>query len=157
MSAEAQKPFIIPVFIPHSGCPHRCAFCNQETITGEKRLIPPLENLRADIDRYLRYKGARRTFSQVAFYGGNFLGLTPDRIRFLLEAVQPFVQTGKIDSVRFSTRPDTITEDRLSLLKEYPVQTIELGVQSVREYAKYRFLTPASNSIWPSTLIRSGS
>jgi len=131
VSAEAQKPFIIPVFIPHSGCPHRCAFCNQETITGEKRLIPPLENLRADIDRYLRYKGARRTFSQVAFYGGNFLGLAPDRIRFLLEAVQPFVQTGKIDSIRFSTRPDTITEDRLSLLKEYPVQTIELGVQSM--------------------------
>ena len=131
MSAEAQKPFIIPVFIPHSGCPHRCAFCNQETITGEKRLISPIETLRADIDRYLRYKGARRTFSQVAFYGGNFLGLSPDRIRFLLETVQPFLQTGRIDSIRFSTRPDTITEDRLNLLKEYPVQTIELGVQSM--------------------------
>jgi histone acetyltransferase (RNA polymerase elongator complex component) len=131
VSDEAEKPFIIPVFIPHSGCPHRCAFCNQETITGKNRLIPSPENLRTDVGEYLRYKGARRTISQVAFYGGNFLGLDPEKIRILLGAVQPFVKTGKIDSIRFSTRPDTITENRLDLLKPFPVQTIELGVQSM--------------------------
>ena len=24
----------IPLFIPHMGCPHRCVFCNQNTISG---------------------------------------------------------------------------------------------------------------------------
>lgn len=131
MSAEAQKPFIIPLFIPHSGCPHCCAFCNQESVTGKKRLTPSHQALRADIDRYLRHKGPQRTSSQVAFYGGNFLGLNPEQIRFLLEAVQPYVSNGNIDGIRFSTRPDTITEDRLDLLNAYAVETIELGVQSM--------------------------
>lgn len=26
---------ILPVFIPHLGCPHQCVFCNQRTISGE--------------------------------------------------------------------------------------------------------------------------
>ena len=27
---------IIPVFIPHAGCPHQCVFCNQKTISGQQ-------------------------------------------------------------------------------------------------------------------------
>ena len=26
---------ILPIFIPHAGCPHLCSFCNQRTISGE--------------------------------------------------------------------------------------------------------------------------
>lgn len=28
------KHYIIPLFIPHFGCPHTCVFCNQRKITG---------------------------------------------------------------------------------------------------------------------------
>ena len=41
------------------------------------------------------------------------------------------VEAGKIDSIRFSTRPDTVDDERLDLLKDYPLSTIELGVQSM--------------------------
>ena len=27
---------ILPIFIPHAGCPHQCVFCNQKTISGQK-------------------------------------------------------------------------------------------------------------------------
>ena len=28
------KNKIIPIFVPHQGCPHDCVFCNQKKITG---------------------------------------------------------------------------------------------------------------------------
>lgn len=28
----------ISVFVPHIGCPHMCAFCNQRTITGTEKI-----------------------------------------------------------------------------------------------------------------------
>ena len=29
-----KKEYIIPIFVPHEGCPHNCVFCNQDRITG---------------------------------------------------------------------------------------------------------------------------
>ena len=31
---KKRSQLVIPVFIPHEGCPYRCAFCNQSKITG---------------------------------------------------------------------------------------------------------------------------
>jgi len=42
-----------------------------------------------------------------------------------------FVSQGLVDSIRFSTRPDTIDARRLDILENYPVATVELGVQSM--------------------------
>jgi histone acetyltransferase (RNA polymerase elongator complex component) len=131
VSNQAQKPFIIPVFIPHAGCPHRCAFCNQQTITGAKPVFPQATELRTYIDRYLQFRTTRRSYSQIAFYGGNFLGLSPERVRFFQEIVQSFIHDGRIDGIRFSTRPETITDDRLNLIAAFPVQAVEVGAQSM--------------------------
>ncbi|HPA55356.1 MAG TPA: radical SAM protein, partial [Bacillota bacterium] len=30
-----KKHYIIPIFVPHKGCPHDCIFCNQKKITGQ--------------------------------------------------------------------------------------------------------------------------
>ena len=67
----------------------------------------------------------------MAFYGGNFLGLNKDYIKLLLDESIKFVKNGSIDSIRFSTRPDTIDQERLDILEDYPVSTIEIGVQSM--------------------------
>jgi len=126
-----EKPFIIPVFIPHAGCPHRCVFCDQTAITREKQhpLLPGI--LRKRIQEFIQFKKKHRSSVQVAFYGGNFLGQKIEDIRALLSEAAKFVQAGSVDSIRFSTRPDTIDQTRLDILKEYPVETIELGVQSM--------------------------
>lgn len=130
-TAEIQKPFIIPVFISHAGCPHRCVFCSQEDITCQGGGPYPSEAVRARIEAFLKFKGAGRGEVQISFYGGNFLGLEPAEIRRLLGEADRFVQSGAVDGIRFSTRPDTITPDRLDLLREFPVATVELGVQSM--------------------------
>jgi histone acetyltransferase (RNA polymerase elongator complex component) len=56
----------------------------------------------------------------------------PDfQITIYLKKAAKFVDAGKIDGIRFSTRPDTVDKDRLDLISPYPVTTIELGVQSM--------------------------
>ncbi|WP_373497852.1 elongator complex protein 3 [Desulfococcus sp.] len=130
-TAGIQKPFIIPVFIPHAGCPHRCVFCSQEDITRQGGGPYPSEAVRARIDAFLKFKGPGRGEVQVSFYGGNFLGLEPAEILRLLAGADRFVRSGAVDGIRFSTRPDTITPDRLDLLSEFPVAVVELGAQSM--------------------------
>ncbi len=120
---------IIPFFIPHAGCPHQCVFCNQKKITGQDR---PAE--RALIPQTIReYIKSNRNDGpvQIAFYGGSFTALPLNRQRDYLEAVRPFIQSRQADSIRLSTRPDSLTREILGLLKTYQVTTVELGVQSM--------------------------
>jgi histone acetyltransferase (RNA polymerase elongator complex component) len=87
----------------------------------------------ARIESYLAYAGPRRSPVQAAFYGGNFLGLEKTAITALLEGIRPWLSHGPITGIRFSTRPDTITPERLGWIAPYPVDTIELGVQSMND------------------------
>ena len=125
-----EKPLVIPIFIPQSGCPHQCAFCNQSIITSETQPLPDEKSIRAVVNQFLKFKGSRRRV-QLAFFGGNFLGLDEKIIVELLECAKQLVNERKIDDVRCSTRPDTITEPILKAIKGYNLTTIELGVQSM--------------------------
>lgn len=125
-------PLVIPVFIPHSGCPHQCAFCNQSIITNQKNLLPQPGEIDEIISRYLGYK-AHRTRVELAFFGGNFLGLSNHEILRLLEKIAPYRENGTIHSIRFSTRPDTITKEKLDLIAPHGVSLVELGVQSMTD------------------------
>ncbi len=126
-----RRPFIIPVFLPHAGCPHHCVFCNQTAITGVAREVLSPETLNLNVREFLNFSGRRRRPVQIAFYGGNFLGLTQDYIHGLLYEATKFVNAGSVDSIRFSTRPDTINPDTIDLLDNYPISTVEIGVQSM--------------------------
>ena len=126
-----QKPFIIPVFLPQAGCPHRCVFCNQTAISGSDPVFPDKERLQEEIRRFLAHKGKKRGKTEISFYGGNFLGLPQEKIRTCLDTAQCFIDRNGVDSLRFSTRPDTISRERLQWIAGYPVSTIEIGVQSM--------------------------
>jgi histone acetyltransferase (RNA polymerase elongator complex component) len=122
---------IVPVFLPHAGCPHRCAFCNQAAVTQVSQPALSPERLQSKIVEFLNFNRKARHPVQIAFFGGNFLGLKENYIISLLDDAEKFVTAGKADSIRISTRPDTIHEERLSILKLYSVSTIEVGVQSM--------------------------
>lgn len=128
---EKSRPFVIPIFLPHAGCPHRCLFCNQRSITGIKRNKLTPEKLQSQIDTFLTHKRPHRKPVQIAFFGGNFLGQDSGVVKNLLMVATRFVKNGRADTIRFSTRPDTIDQKRLDFLKNFPVSTIELGVQSM--------------------------
>ncbi|WP_339133530.1 MAG: radical SAM protein [Candidatus Electrothrix sp. GW3-4] len=130
---------VIPVFIPHEGCPHCCVFCNQQRISGFTEQPVHAEDVRETVQTWLKRKGPGKRKVQVAFYGGSFTGLMQTRQEELLGALNPFLEQGRVQSLRLSTRPDYIDQERVALLRKYQVSTVELGVQSMND----RVLTQA--------------
>ncbi|OKY75881.1 MAG: hypothetical protein BM485_05975 [Desulfobulbaceae bacterium DB1] len=124
-------PYVVPFFISHQGCPHQCLFCNQHAITGGAGQVGLNgAQVAAGISRILARPRDRRRPVQVAFYGGSFTGLERGRQAELLDAVRPFRQSGAVDFIRLSTRPDYVDEGTAFFLKERGVGLVELGIQS---------------------------
>lgn len=123
------KHSIIPIFIPHIGCPYRCVFCNQWRITGHHD-VPNDETVRQAIADYTKDVTEKR-YWEVAFYGGSFTAIPTALQEELLRPAYDALQRGTIDSIRCSTRPDCIDEDILQRLAAYGMKTVELGVQSM--------------------------
>lgn len=119
---------ILPIFIPHAGCPHQCVFCNQKTISGQKTAALP--GAKAQIQRWLQWLRPSKD-NEAAFYGGSFTGLDMALQKQLLALTDELLEQGIIGGVRLSTRPDYINTEVLSLLREHGVEMVELGVQSL--------------------------
>ena len=128
-----KKEYIIPIFIPHLGCPYACVFCNQTKITGRQKQVTGKE-VKNIIEEYLKGFKDKDAKVEVAFFGGSFTAIEKEKQKELLEAAFEYVESNKIDSIRISTRPDYIDKETLKMLKKYKVKTIELGVQSTNNY-----------------------
>ena len=122
---------IVPIFIPHQGCPYRCVFCNQNEISGAER-EEDQARLNSAFNTYLKSQPLENLppIREAAFYGGTFTALPVQRQEFLLSSVQVWVEQGYIQSLRLSTHPGAVNRPVLALLDQYSVETIELGVQS---------------------------
>lgn len=119
----------ISIFVPHAGCPHKCSFCDQHSISGAA-FIPHGDY----VDKVCREalecaKVPRET--EIAFFGGSFTAIKREYMTELLEAASKYVGEGRFKGIRISTRPDYIDNDILKLLKSYGVTSIELGAQSL--------------------------
>ena len=129
-----KKQYIIPIFVPHLGCKNSCTFCNQKSISGQKKDITK-EDVRNTIELYLKnFKTENDVEREIAFFGGSFTGIEKEKQEELLEVANEYIKQGKIDGIRISTRPDYIDKEILKMLKKYKVKTIELGVQSTNDY-----------------------
>jgi len=126
-------PRIIPIFLPYQGCRQRCIFCNEKIATGQSSAAICEETLQKTVALYSANQNPGSRPVQIAFYGGTFTGMAEQEQIRLLRMVQPFLREGQVDSLRISTRPDEIDEDRLDLLRRYGVKTVEVGAQSLVE------------------------
>lgn len=128
-----KKQYIIPIFVPHLGCPNDCIFCNQKSISGQKKNLTK-EETKQIIDNYLESIKNEEAQVEIAFYGGSFTAIETNLQEELLETAYEYIKEGKVESIRVSTRPDCIDKEILKRLKKYKVKTIELGVQSANDY-----------------------
>lgn len=125
----AKTQITIPIFVPHAGCPHTCVFCNQNKISSTYEF--PNEKFISDkIQNYLQSAPKTVSHIEIAFFGGSFTAIPERKQVPLLQTAASFKQSGHIHEIRLSTRPDCISDQSLSLLKKYSVDTVELGVQS---------------------------
>lgn len=117
--------------ITNHNCTQNCVFCNgnkQEKTIGEKEVIDT-------IAYYLKsYTQKEQSQVEVAFWGGNFTGLTPEKQEELLKAVYTFIQKGEIQSICLVSRPDTLNKKMLKIYKKYKVKTVELMAISTNNY-----------------------
>ncbi len=138
MSERGLRPLIVPVFIPNRACPHRCVFCDQERITsqfGQQITRKHVENVLDTAVRSRHFDPKRNP--EVAFFGGTFTRLPSARIEEILGWVSPYMKKDLFRSIRVSTRPDVLHEDRLEIMRRLGVRTIELGVQSMDDHVLF--------------------
>ena len=128
-----KKEYIIPIFVPHLGCPNNCIFCNQKKISGQTKMVTA-KDVEETIEYYLKNFKDNNKYVEVAFFGGSFTAIEKEKQEELLGAVQKYIKDKKVNSIRISTRPDSIDKNILKMLKSYKVKTIELGVQSMNNY-----------------------
>ena len=132
-----KKNYIIPIFVPHLGCPNDCIFCNQKTISGQKDSMTK-DKAKKIIDNYLANVDTSDGKIEIAFFGGSFTAIDEQKQEELLQVAYEYIENGKVEDIRISTRPDAINKQILKRLKKYKVKTIELGVQSANDYILHR-------------------
>ena len=128
-----KKEYIIPIFVPHLGCPNNCTFCNQKRISGQTKQVTA-KDVQETIEYYLKNFKDNHKYVEVAFFGGSFTAIEKEKQEELLEAAQKYIKDKLVNSIRISTRPDCIDKETLKRMKKYHVKTIELGVQSMSNY-----------------------
>ncbi len=128
-TAENMRDYIIPIFIPHYGCPHQCVFCDQTAITGVRRIIGGSEVAAILAEHRQRVSPGRKV--EIAFYGGSFTALPAPVQAELLAPAQAALDRGEASAIRVSTRPDAIDGKGVELLLACGVSTVELGAQSL--------------------------
>ncbi len=127
-----RKKCTIPFFVLHKGCPFKCVFCDQNSITGDYVGDRP-EEVEKKVQEYLKTMDPARQRIQVGFFGGSFTGIPLDEQISFLRPLKKFISDGSISGVRLSTRPDYIYPENLDILQKHGVTTIELGVQSASD------------------------
>lgn len=115
-------------FVPHLGCPYKCVFCDQKSISGQQKAPDPEEVIRT-CDEFLPLDSNGKT--EIAFFGGSFTAIDRKLMISLLDAAYRFIRENRASGIRISTRPDYIDEEILGILKDYGVTSIELGAQSM--------------------------
>ena len=105
----ALQRLIVPLFIPHQGCPYRCVFCDQNSISGYSKSADD-KIISRTFDVFFKRCSTNDLplEREAAFYGGSFTGLPLVRQHYLLKKIQPWIKEGWVKSIRVSTHPLSI-------------------------------------------------
>lgn len=120
---------IMPVFLPHHGCPGRCRFCSQRLQTGldHRPLAEHHARLADELERLWR-TGAPPL--EIGFYGATFTALPEQWPERFVALAASYMKRGLIARIRCSTRPDACDFSLLARLRNLGLALVEVGVQT---------------------------
>ena len=96
-----KKEYIIPIFVPHLGCPNQCTFCNQKKISGQLKKVTA-KDVEETIEYYLKNFKDKNKYVEVAFFGGSFTAIDEKEQEELLNAAYKYIKNKKVNSKRNS-------------------------------------------------------
>ena len=114
------------------GCPSSMCFCNQRSITG-RSISNLIEDVKNQIDTIMGTAVKREGYKEIAFLGV-VLPVFHRAAKYYFIISHPYLETGMVDGIRISTRPDYIAEPILENLLKKGLTTIELGIQSTNSH-----------------------
>ncbi len=123
---------ILPIYLPHKGCPHQCVYCNQPLVTGDAEHKDNWRNMLESIPQHSDQNW------EIAFYGGTFSGQSQEKMAECFALVNPYINKINNCSIRISTRPDCVSDATLEFLWANGVRTIELGAESFDDHVLQR-------------------
>ena len=106
---KKQKQYIIPIFVPHLGCPNDCTFCNQRKISGQLKNVTE-NDVRDTIEFYLKNFKEKNSYIEVAFYGGSFTGIDVEIQEKLLQTAYEYVKNMDADFICILGTTSLITD-----------------------------------------------
>lgn len=132
------SPADCSIYVSIPFCPTRCQYCSFVCYTSNKllslipeyvdRLVTDLKDLFAAIDRN------KLNIKTVYIGGGTPSILEPDQLRKLLDVLSEGLAGREIEEFTCeSGRPDTITKEKLQVIKEYGVGRISVNPQTLCE------------------------
>lgn len=131
-SEHQNRPLFLYVHVPF--CRVRCGFCNLFATTGGERGMTEYVDAVMRQGRAVKMAlGQQPRIAQVAIGGGTPSQLPAAELERLLNFITDFagVELGSLPSC-IEVSPDTLTDDKLALIRDHRIARVSLGVQSFR-------------------------
>lgn len=128
----------VSLYISIPFCPTKCRYCSfvSSTIQSQHNLVEPyLELLMEEINERLQIIRDLGLSLRTVYVGGGTPGiLTSKQIAKIIESVYCVFPPDQIDEFCFEMgRPETVTDDKLSVLKQYAVNRICVNTQTLND------------------------
>ena len=112
------------VYIHYPFCPKPCGYCHFQIYPNQHHLIKELPDLLMKNIKLFKLKA-----ESIHFGGGTPLFMASDKLDRILDALFTHLNPPDGIEVTIESRPQTLTKDKLRVLRKYPVNRINIGVQ----------------------------
>ena len=126
------------VYISIPFCPSRCTYCSFVSYTSKRLLdlIPQyVEQLKNDVrENFATIDRLGLRVRTIYIGGGTPTILSVDQLRDLLSFISSLTDVSRVDEYTLEAgRPDTITEEKLAIAREYGVTRVSVNPQSLSD------------------------
>lgn len=133
------KPDTFSLYVSIPFCPTRCLYCSfvSQAVTVAAKLIPEYVRLLGEEIRHIGSLVKQKNLRLLSIYigGGTPTSLTAAELKQVLEAIaDSFDYSHLLEYTVEAGRPDTITEEKLELLRKFGVGRISVNPQSMNDH-----------------------